>query len=171
MKQIAIQYDDYDLGPAYEDTASKPEYNDPPPDIPPDIYTHAPSFDVAAVNKTPLPLSGDEFVFCEGKPVLVVGEVFSKLTVEKSHRKWELEDGHLGSKSEEALSYQELEVKVSGGSSYVFVDEIPVGFKEGGVSGKGDNWVYRDGVKEKAGTAQASGKFTDCKAHVFVDDE
>ena len=177
MKQVVLKGDDYEMDdPNYVDTAHDPDkLKPPPPDAPlpddPDHYSKAPSYDVISVIKNPLPVETDDYVFCMGKPVLLEDVTFSKLTAEAIHREWPLdENGHLKGMTDDSQSFVELNVKAAKGCTFVFVGDKTLATKDGGVIGEGENYIYKDGQKEKSGDIEVTGKFTDCTSHVFVNE-
>ena len=107
MKQAAVKGDKYEI---WKDTYSDPDKQNPPPPVPldpedPEKYTYPPSVgDVDKVGPAKdMPDTGDEFVFCEGKPVIFSGYVFSKLKKETYERHWEIDEetGHITEKKED----------------------------------------------------------------------
>ena len=175
MKQVAVKGDEYEI---WEDSYNDPDKKDPPPPDPldpedPEKYPSPPS--VGSVDKVgpaqDAPDTGEEFVFCEGKPVVFVGYTFSKLKKETYTRYWKIDEetGHITSKVEDKESQVEVDVQAVDGSDFVFIDDVPVSCREGGVSAKGDSYAMIDGKLEKVGETEATGQFTECKGHVYVE--
>lgn len=113
MKQAAVKGDIYLV---WEDTYKDPAKKTPPPPDPldpsdPEKYTEAPYYDpLYDVTETDAPDTGDEFVFCEGKPVVVINYVFSLLKKDTYRREWKIDDeGHLVTDKEE--EYQKAKKK------------------------------------------------------------
>jgi hypothetical protein len=152
MKQVALKGDKYEI---WEDTYSDPEKMG----------------DVDKVGSpSDAPDTGEEFVFCNGKVVVFTGYVFSKLKKETYHREKEYdEEGQEIGIKEDKVSESVVDVKAVDGSNFVFVDGAPISCKEGGVSASGENWAVVDGVLQQVGTTQASGQFTECSSHVYVE--
>ena len=99
MKQIAVKGDVYHV---WDDTYKDPTKKVPPKPDPvdpsdPDKYTTAPFYDpLFDVNEYDKADTGEEFVYCNGKPVVTVGYHFSILRKDTYRREWELDkDGHL----------------------------------------------------------------------------
>lgn len=175
MKQVAVKGDIYVI---WEDTYSSPDTQDPAPPNPPDpkdpkkYHKPPPPYDpiYKIIGPTDLPDTGEEFVFCNGKPVVVVGYEFSKLKKETYRREWEIDDnGYLLPKKEEKKSTEEVNVKAVDGTDFVFADGIPLSCREGGVSAHGDSYAVIDGKLVQTGSTDASGQFTECFGHVYVE--
>ena len=174
MKQVAVKGDEYEI---WQDTYRDPDKQNPPPPDPPDPedpekYPYPPSVgDVDKVGPAvDMPDIGDEFVFCNGKPVVYVGYVFSKLKKETYNRHWDLDDdGHIKEKKEDKKDSVTVEVKAVDGSDFVFIDDIPVSCREGGVEASGESFAVIDGKLEKVGETEATGQFTKCYGNVYVE--
>ena len=175
MKQVAVKGDEYEI---WADTYSAPETQNPPkPDPPdpedPDKYSSPPAYDpIYKISKPQdLPDDGSEYVFCQGKPVVIVGYEFSKMTKETYRREWELDEetGHIKGKKEEKKSTDEVHVKAVDGNDFVFAGGIPFSCIEGGVQANGVTMAIIDGKLQPAGATSATGKFTKCKGHVYID--
>jgi hypothetical protein len=156
MKQVALKGDKYKI---WENT-----YDEPYPEKP----------DTATVFKVSepqdLPDTGEELAFCNGKPVVFVGYEFSKMKKDTYFRGWEYnEDGEITGPKEEKTGTDEVKVQGKDGSTFVFVDGQPMILKDGGVEAKGDKWAMIDGKLEKVGSTQASGQFTECTSHIYVE--
>jgi len=179
MRQIAVKGDEYLI---WEDTYKDPSKQIPPPPDPldpedPEKYTEAPFYDpLYKVDETDTPDTGDEFVFCQGKPVCYVGYVFSTVKKETYRRQWSIdEEGHLVTDQEEEYkkakkaeeekaekdpSYEPKDIKKGG--TPVYKDQKKDMVSAGIVAVDGIDYVYIDGVPMScmnggvSGTAQSS---------------
>ncbi len=174
MKQAAVKGDEYLI---WEDTYSDPEKQNPPKPDPldpddPEKYPSPPTVgDVDKVGPAvDMPDTGEEFVFYNGKPVVYVGYVFSKLKKETYTRSWEIDDdGHITNKKEDKKSSVTVEVQAVDGSDFVYIDDVPMSCREGGVTASGESYAMVDGKLEKVSETEASGQFVKCFGNVYVE--
>ena len=200
MKQIAVKGDDYDFyGEEFIDTYSDPEKKKPPkPDPPdpedPDKYSEPPFWELISIKKENAADTGEEFVFCEGKPVVVVGYIFSKLTQKKIKRRWELDEyGHLkgypkpkkdkdgklvpvkpktpfyGTPIDDVQDTNVYDVQAVDGTDFVFADGIPFSCINEGVIGGSVKVMYKNGEKIVIGSAEQEGEFVECFGHAYFE--
>ena len=175
MRQVVIKGDDYELeGDEFTDS-----YNDPAKKIKPPSGVYDP---LVAITKTPSPDTGEEFVFCQGKPVVTVGYVFSNLKRDIYKREWPPEDeensGSSGSSSggakkednykDEKKDSDTLGVTAIGACDFVFIDGVPLCIKEEGASASGKKTAVIDGQIEVVGEITGEGKFIQNNGHVYV---
>ena len=168
MKQLIVKGDDYELEGDYNDT-----YNDPAKKIMPPSRVYDP---LIAITKTETPASEDTFVFCNGKPVVLKGEVFSKLKADIYKREWPpdppVEEGQPPSPppqySDEKKSTENLEISSIGSSATVFVAGVPVCYKDDGVTADEVTVTVKDGEKQEKRTPKTTGHFIKNTAKVFM---
>lgn len=173
MRQIVIKGDDYELeGDEFTDS-----YNDPAKKIKPPSGVYDP---LVAITKMTTPDTGEEFVFCSGKPVVVSGYVFSQLKRDIYKREWPPEEensGAAGGKSssgkgkddykDEKKDSDTLDITAIGTCDHVFIDGVPVCIKEEGVSASGKKKAVIDGKVEEVGEISGEGKFIQNDGHAY----
>ena len=163
MRQIAVKGDVYFI---WEDTYKDESKKTPPPPDPidpqdPQKYTEPPFYEpLYDVTETDTPDTGEEFVFCLGRPVVVVGYVFSDIKKDTYRRQWQLDDeGHLvtDKEAEYQRAKQAEEYKHQQDPSYVpkkipktgtpvYTDQKKETVSSGIVAVDGIDYVYVDGV-------------------------
>ena len=154
--QAPVKGDKYEI---WEDT-----YDEPYPEEPETATVYKIS------DPQDLPDTGDEFVFFKGKPVLFLGYEFSKVKKETYFRGWEYnEEGEVVGKKEEKQGTEEVKVKATEGSDFVYIDGIPMSVMEGGVTGGGAQYAMVNGRLVKVGESSVSGEFTECSSNVFME--
>lgn len=170
MHLVAVKGDDYECIP---DTSNTPP---PPPDPAdpedPDKYTvPPPPIDIFKVDsKKDSPDTGNETAFCNGKPVTFIGYVFSIFNGTAKTREYKLDDkGHLSENDETTSMVKEADVWTTEGSDFVYIDGVPMSYKECNIHCKGTRWAVIDGKLEPVGVAESDGYFTECKNHVYIE--
>ena len=171
MKHAIVKGDDYEMtGPEFKENYDDPETKKRP-------ASGDSREGIIKITKSNAPDTGDEFVFCNGKPVVVAGYVFSKLTREEYKREWspkeEPEPGQPPKPdkdddkySEELQSSDVYDITAPNALDFVFIDGVPV-CCEDKVSASSKKEVVIDGKVEEAGEKTGDGVFTIYTGHIY----
>lgn len=186
MRQVVIKGDEYKI---WDDTYNDPKYKNPPKNPP---FKYDPLYKVEDSEE---PDDGDEFVFCDGKPIVTSGEAFAKTKKEEYSREWEekeepdktkdkdknkgktttTKDDNKpkkivpGAKKEDKKNTEEVTVKPTSAADFVFADGEPFATHEGGVIGEGGSYAEIDGEIKQTDKTEVSGKFTKNNSNLFID--
>ena len=202
MKRVAVKGDVYEIWPNDKNTQEK--LTPPPPDplnpSDPERYSYDPFYPaVSGVVETNKANTGEEFVFCQGKPVIFSGYAFSMCKRDLYFRKWKrIEEGEeagylqgtrkdpddqyktippdipgkrIGKPSpqDEKKSEDNVDVWATGGSDFVYIDGQPMSCLESGVNCAGTKWAIVEGKLEPVGSVKEPGQFIKGYGHVYTE--